>query len=241
MALKTHGITSSTPQNLMFGAGAYYKNLKYGEHYEIVASGTESALEVVQSEASGGNKVLLSEVTPTCPDAKVGDFVKKETTGFYGQPVGATSGGGKLTIEPEYLDAEIDGATVLVKGCKNKVGETGTMEINFTEFREGVFIDALHLEKDTSKTYEGFTAYKTKSVLAEDEYLENIAYVGTLNDGRNVIVIMENALCTSAFELEAKNKEQAVYAATFTCHADLTQDTLNYLPIQVLFPTALTV
>lgn len=240
MALKTHGITSSTPQNLMFGAGAYYKNLKYGQHYEIVASGTEGAKEVVASDATG-EKVLLTDVTPTCPDAKVGDYVKQETTGFYGTPVGATSGGGKLTIEPEYLDAEIDGATVLVKGCKNKVGETGTMEINFTEFREGVFIDALHLEKDTSKSYEGFTAYKTKSVLAADEYLENIAYVGTLNDGRNVIVIMENALCTSAFELEAKNKEQAVYAATFTCHADLTQDVLNYLPITVLFPTTPTV
>ena len=237
MSLKTHGITSATPQNLMFGAGAYYKNLKYGEHYEIVASGTDGALEVA-SDASSGTKVALTDVQVTCPDAQIGDFVKKETKGFYGQPVGATSGGGKLTIEPEYLDAEIDGATVLVKGCKNKVGETGTMEINFTEFREGTFVDALHLEKDTSKSYEGFTAYKTKSVLSMDEYQDNIAFVGTLNDGRNVIVIMDNALCTSAFELEAKNKEQAVYAATFTCHADLTQDVLNYLPITVLFPTA---
>jgi hypothetical protein len=240
MALKTHGITSATPQNLMFSAGAYYKNLKYGQHYEIVASGTEGAKEVVASDASG-EKVLLTDVTPTCPDAKVGDFVKQETTGFYGVPLGATSGGGKLTIEPEYLDAEIDGATVLVKGCKNKVGETGSMEINFTEVREGVFIDALHLVKDTSKTYDGYTAYKTKAQIDDDDYLENIAFVGLLNDGRNVIVIMENALCTSAFELEPKNKEQAVYAATFTCHADLKQDDLMHVPVTVLFPTAPTV
>lgn len=235
--LKTHGITSATPQNLMFSAGAYYKNLKWGAHYEIVAKGTESAKEVVESEADG-EKVNLADVTPTCPEAKVGDYVKQETEGWYGQILGATSGGGKLTIEPEYLDAELDGATVLVKGCKNKVGETASMEINFTEVREGVFVDALHLEKDETKEYTGYTAYKTKALLEDKDYLENIAFVGLLNDGRNVICIMENALCTGALELEPKNKTQATYASTFTCHADLLQEDLMHVPVFIYFPTA---
>ena len=235
MALKTHGITSATPQNLLFGAGAYYKNLKWGKHYEIVAQGTDGAKKVVQS-GEEAETVLLSEVQKTCPEAQVDDYVKEEE-GFYGVPLGATSGGGGLSISPEYSDPDMDGATVPVKGLKNKVAEAASMKMNLTEYREGTFIDVLHLVKDETKKYTGFTAYKTKKVIGDDDYLENVAFVGKLNDGRYVIVIMENALCASAFEPEFKNKELSVFEAEFTCHADLKQDDLTTLPIQILFPT----
>ena len=47
--------------------------------------------------------------------------------------IGATSGGSKVSIVPEYMDIEVDGALVAVKGLKHKVGETATMEVNFVE------------------------------------------------------------------------------------------------------------
>ena len=153
-----------------------------------------------------------------------------------GTVVGATSGGGKFNISQEYLDAELDGATVKVKGAKNKVGETATMDMNLTEFTEGVVVDALHLVEDTSESVTGYKKYQTKALLEDDDYLENIAFVGTLNDGRQIIVIMENALCTSAFEVETKNKTQAVYACTFECHGTFEQDDLMHLPVFIYFP-----
>lgn len=188
--LKTHGITEATLQNLMFSAGAYYKNLK-----------------VPESDGA-----------------------------WTGTPLGATSGGGGLTVEPEYITAELDGATVTVKGATQKVGEVGTMKINLTEFTEGLVADALHLVEDKTSKVTGFKKYKTKALIDDSDYLENIAFVGKLTDGRQVIVIMENAICLSAFELDTKDKEQAVYELEMTCTADITQEDLNHLPIHIYFP-----
>ena len=157
-----------------------------------------------------------------------------------GTVLGATSGGGKLSITPEYTDAELDGATVAVKGAKFKVAETASIETNLTEISEGVVADALHLVKDTTFTDNGWTKYDSKSLLEDSDFLENIAFVGTLTSGKQVIVILDNAICTSAFEIDAKNKEQATYTCTFECTADFTQDDLYHLPYHIYFPTETT-
>ncbi|MDO4377984.1 MAG: hypothetical protein Q4C64_02375 [Erysipelotrichia bacterium] len=170
-----------------------------------------------------------------------GTFYKNleyKTNAWTGTVLGATSGGGKLSITPEYINAELDGATVAVKGAKFKVGETATIEANFTEVMEGRVVDALHLVEDTTATVTGYKVYKSKAILTDDDFLKNVAFVGTLTDGKQVIVILPNALCTSAFELEGKNKTQATYACTFECHADITQDDLYHLPYEIYFPSA---
>lgn len=154
-----------------------------------------------------------------------------------GDILGATSGGGKLSITPEYQDAELDGATVAVKSAKFKVGETASVEANFTEVCEGRVVDALHLKKADTQDVTGYVKYESKALLEDSDYLDNIAFVGTLVDGRQVIAILPNALCTSAFELEGKNKTQATYTCTFECHADITQDDLYHLPYEIYFPT----
>jgi hypothetical protein len=56
-------------------------------------------------------------------------------------------------------------------------------------------------------------------------------------DGRNIIVIFENTLCTSGMEQEGKSKEGAVGAYTFACHADIEDDTdLDTLPWKIYYP-----
>lgn len=232
--LKSHGVTKDTAQNLMLSAGAYYKNLKFGEHYELT-SDTDNAFEVVETEATD-NQVNLEDVKKTFVDAKVGDYVKK-TTGWFGQILGATSGGGKLTIEPEYLDPEVDGATVLVRGLKQKVAETASMEVNLTEFREGLIVDALHLVEDKTAQTTGYKKYISKRNLADSDYLDNVAFVGTKVNGEQIIIILPNAIITGAFELEGKNKEQATYTVTAECTASFEQDDLEHLPYEIYYPT----
>ena len=63
------------------------------------------------------------------------------------------------------------------------------------------------------------------------------AFVGKTLEGKNIIAIMDNALCTSGFEQEGKNKEGAVGKYTFECHADLTSD-LDKLPWHIYYPKA---
>lgn len=189
MALKTHGITEKTPENLLFSAGAIYKNLSY-----------------------------------------------EESKGWTGTVLGATNGGITLAITPEYADAEMDGATVPVKGAKIKVSETATMESNMTEFSEGVIKESLHLIEDTNQSVTGYKQYISKRSITQDDYLKNIAYVGTLVGGKQIIVILPNAICTSALEPQVRNKTQATYTITFECSASFEQDDLEHLPYEIYYP-----
>lgn len=150
--------------------------------------------------------------------------------------VGATQGGSKLSIVPEFVDVEADGALVLVKGLKVKTGETASMEINFLEINQDIMKHALIGEEGTSED-NNFTVLQTKADLVDGDYYENIAFVGQTLDKRNIIVIMENVLCTSGFESEGKNKEAGVGTYTFTCHADIDSD-LQTLPVKLYYPKA---
>lgn len=153
-----------------------------------------------------------------------------------GTVLGASSGGLKFKYEAQWLDIEVDGATVLVKGVsKQKVGESATLEGQMTEVTEGILVDALHLVEDTSEDT-NFKKYITKSNITEDDYLENIAYVGKLSNGQNIIIILPNALCTEAFELETKNAEQTTFAVKYECTADLANDTLDKLDLRIYYP-----
>lgn len=155
-----------------------------------------------------------------------------------GTVLGATSGGIKFNWEATWLDIEVDGATVLVKGVsKQKVGESASLEGQMTELTEDILVTALHLEEATSDD-SNYTKYISKeNVTEEDDYLDNVAYVGTLSNGQNIIIILPNAICTEAFELETKNAEQTTFSVKFECTADLENDTLNKLDIELYYPT----
>ncbi|MCD8008157.1 MAG: hypothetical protein LUF68_04375 [Clostridiales bacterium] len=155
-----------------------------------------------------------------------------------GTQLGATSGGIKFNWEATWLDIEVDGATVLVKGVsKQKVGESASLEGQMTELTEDILVTALHLEEATSDD-SNYTKYISKeNVTEEDDYLDNVAYVGTLSSGENIIIILPNAICTEAFELETKNAEQTTFSVKFECTADLENDTLNKLDIALYYPT----
>lgn len=152
--------------------------------------------------------------------------------------VGATNGGSKLAIVPELVDIPVDGATVAVKGLKEKVGETATMEVNFAELTEDVLVAAtLGAIADTSDVT-SHDLIQSKATLDDDDYWENVAFVGKTLKGKDIIAILENPLITSGFTNEGKSKEGSVGAYTFTCHADLNDEDLTKLPWKVYFPTA---
>ena len=115
---------------------------------------------------------------------------EKPSNGWTGTPLGATSGGLKFNYEAQWLDVEVDGATVLIKGVsKQKVGESATLEGQMTELTEDILVSALHLVKSTSEDTTD-VKYVSKENITEADYLENVAYVGTLSSGKNVIIIL---------------------------------------------------
>ena len=178
-----HGVTATTPKNIVFGAGTIHKNM-----------------------------------------------TKEGNTWTGGTIVGATNGGSKLSIIPEFVDVPVDGANVLAKGLKVKTGETAEMAVNFAEI-SGDIIAAATAGKNTSGVI------TSKADIAEGDYWENVAFVGETIDGKAIIAVLPNALITSGFELEGKNKEGSVVACTFTCHADL-EGNLDVLPWEIIYPEA---
>lgn len=158
------------------------------------------------------------------------------TWNFANSIVGATSGGSKLSIIPEVTKVEVDGALVAAKGLSVKTGETATMEINFIELTEDIIKSATLGQAGTSDDT-NYNVIVPKADIQEGDYWENIAFVGKTLDGQNIIAILENAICTSGFEQEGKNKEGAVGKYTFECHAELTGD-LDTLPWKIYYPKA---
>lgn len=150
--------------------------------------------------------------------------------------VGATSGGSKFSIIPEVTPIEVDGALVPAKGLNVKTGETAKMEVNFIELTEEI-IKAATFGTDGTSEDTTYDVIVSKADIAEGDYWENIAFVGKTLKGNNIIAILPDALCTSGFEQEGKNKEGAIGKYTFECHADLTSN-LDTLPWKIYYPKA---
>lgn len=162
------------------------------------------------------------------------DTTKKE---WEGTCVGATQGGGKISIQGEYLHIELDGALVKVKGLTVKQGGTAKMEINMAEFNGETLKLATNFKKSESSDAEGYDLYIDKPKLVEGDYVENFGFVGRTATGKMIIVIFEYALCTESFEFEPKGKENAVLKATLEAYAENKGD-LDTLPVKIYYPTA---
>lgn len=189
MSIGKHGISESTPKNILLGAGTFHKGLKY---------------------ANGK---------------------------WEGTCVGATSGGGKISIAGEYQDIELDGALVLVKGLTVKQGGTASMEVNIAEITGDNIKMATNFKEGESDA-EGYSMYVDKPNIEEGDYLEHFGFVGkTANGKKDLVVIFDNALCKSAFDLDPKHKDKSVIKVVMEAYAENAGD-LDTLPVRIYYPNS---
>ena len=151
--------------------------------------------------------------------------------------IGATKGGSTVKIEPEFYSVQPDGSTVAIKNFKRKIGEKATMDVNLIEINPDM-IKASVVGADGVCNIEGYSLIESKDSIEEGDYFENIAFVGETLDGKNIIVILDNALCTSGLSIEGKSGEESVGKFTFECHGDASAS-LTTLPYHIYYPTAL--
>ena len=149
--------------------------------------------------------------------------------------IGATQDGGKLTITPEFFAPELDGALVAIKELQNKIGETAVMETSMVE------VSAERVAKSVigkvAASTDGNYDVITSDILRNGHFYEGFGYYGELMDGRPFICIFKNALCTSGFALESKNKENGKFAGTFECQSDVDYGVTN-LPYAIFIRKA---
>lgn len=152
-----------------------------------------------------------------------------------GTVLGATSGGGKITIAGELMDLEIDGMLVKTKGMTIKQGGTATAEISFAELSKDI-LKMGTLFKEGTTDAQGFTMLEDKARITEGDYIDNFGFVGYTADGtKQIVVIFESALCTSGLEVEAKNKEQSVIKLTLEAVA-MNEGSLDTIPVKIYYP-----
>lgn len=161
--------------------------------------------------------------------------LKFEGGAWTGTCIGATSGGGKVSIEGEYLDIELDGALVLVKGLTVKQGGKASMEASIAELSGDNIKMATNFTEGESDA-DGYSMYVDKANIEEGDYIENFGFVGkTANGKKDIIIIFEYSLCKSAFELEGKNKEQSVLKVVLDAYA-ANAGNLDTLPVKIYYP-----
>lgn len=241
--MRKSGINSNTPNDFILGAGVVFKNFKYV--YSKVTEETKGALEVVADETKETDSTIqIRKLTPgvsfiglasTYTEPKVGDFVVGAWTDDEEHVLGATNGGNKLSIVPEITPIEVDGATVEIKGLNQKTGETGELTVNLAQHTVESLKRAI-VGNEVDSLIKGYIQIETKSLIELSDYLDNIAFVGTMTDGTEIIAIMENAICSSGLELDNKNKETSVCATTFKSTADFAGGVYDKLPIYIFYP-----
>ena len=162
--------------------------------------------------------------------------LKYAGSAWSGTILGATSGGGKISISGEFKDIELDGALVKFKGQTVKQGGTAVAEVSFAEITTDV-LKMGTLFKEGTTDASGFTMLQDKAHIEDGDYIENFGFVGYTADGtKQIVVIFENALCTSGLEIETKNKEQTTVKLTLEAVANNEGD-LDTIPVKIYYPT----
>lgn len=231
---KSSGITQNTPKTIMLGAGTIHKGLVFG-YTALKSQPSDWAAGYTNYYSRGGSEgnytyTALAEATEWTADT----YYKKGWN-FEESLICATSGGSKISITPEFYDIPVDGALVKVKGLTVKTGETATMEINPIELTPEILKMALIGDESVSTTATGYSEITSRAIINQGDYLQNMGYVGKTIEGSPIIILFDNALCTSGLELEGKNKEAAVPKFTFECFADLSPEA-DTLPYHIYYP-----
>lgn len=176
------GVTSGTPEKILFGAGVYFRGVAYDE-----------------------------KVAPTEEEIRTNIF-------------GATQDGGTLSITPEFFIPELDDVRVAVKELEQKIGEKAQMEVSFAELSpEHVKNTAIgKLGETTDAMYDVITSSER---IMKGHYYDGFGFYGELIDGRPVIIIFKQAICTSGFTTDPKSKTNAIFKGTFECRSDIEYST----------------
>ena len=157
-----------------------------------------------------------------------------------GELLGATAGGNKVTVEVNYRVVEIDGVFTPAVGQKILESQTAKIETNVKELTAEnirLSINGEIKEADGTDAPKGYKVISGKPKLENADYIENLGIVGTMSGTNDpIIVIIDNALCTSGLDFETKDNDEAVISMTFEAHADEDKIEDLSLPCRIYFP-----
>lgn len=149
--------------------------------------------------------------------------------------IGATSGGNEFDAKAKIRQIQVDGVKAAnAKGLEVFTSVTTTLKCTFIEMTEEILQAALIADIDTVSD-PNYDIIKGKTIIADSDYIKNIAWVGTISgSSKPVVIIIQNALCLDGLQLKTQDSKDNTVAVTFTAHADPNKP--QELPYEIDFP-----
>lgn len=153
-----------------------------------------------------------------------------------GELIGATQGGNSLNIVPEMRNIPIDGVkSEYVKGLTVIDSWEVSLTANLLEITKESLAMAIGVTEEGTGA-EGYESIRGNNYIVEEDYLDNVAFVGKLSGSdKPVIIIIENALNHEGMQLDMEDASEGILPVTFFGHIDA--DNLDSAPFQILYPT----
>ena len=125
-----------------------------------------------------------------------------------GTTLGMTSGGGTFTIGRETRLPDVDGRRYLHKGAQFVDSMDGSLTSTLIEITPANWQYVIGTTEPLASNTATKKAYKIKTMLDDDAYINNIVWVGDTADGKFVAIEFYNALNTAdiAFTFQDKNE-----------------------------------
>lgn len=231
------GLTPDSVKNMVFGAGVLFRNFRYGTHYIKTFDKKPEDGKTYYTITGGQGSIAYTEFEGSV--FSVNETYYERYEGFGGDKIGATKEGAKVSITPEFKDIEVDGVLVKMKGLTKKTGEKASIEatvidMNIQNAASAVCGSISYLGNDPLTG--GNSPYVfSKADISEGDYITDLALVARrLGDGKRMIVVFKNALVTSGLSIATKNKETSGSKFTFEAYADLSDQNVETLPVEII-------
>lgn len=141
--------------------------------------------------------------------------------------IGVTRDGGSFTVEKEIKPIEYDGTYGSVKGMNRKVSVVPKLSLNTIEINAENLSKFYAGMKSEAKT--GYTEITESLDIADEDYLTNVAFVGQTATGKQVAIIIKNALSNGNLEMAFENKNEVAVNVEFEgCYDPSALTTIPY-------------
>ena len=146
--------------------------------------------------------------------------------------LGATRGGGNYVVTRQMREPEVDGRRYSFKGGRFVDSADARLTTTLLEITPGNIVRALG--SGESETTGKKTTIKMHTDIEDEDYLDNIVWVGDLADGRMVAIVLYNALQTGDFSFTYTDKGEGTLAVEFHAHQEKVED-YDKAPFEIIF------
>lgn len=147
--------------------------------------------------------------------------------------LGATRGGTEFEIETDIHTPEIDGAKGPVMGTRRVVESIARLSGELLEMTHENFLMTI-TGADSTVALEGYNSIRRTRELTASDHFTNVACVGQLVTGEEVVIILYNALNDEGVTVGQEDRDEATLPVQFTAHYDPAD--MDTEPWEVRFP-----